>query len=208
LRAEPPSISFKNVSFGFEKESVLQNLSFEAPDGQHTVLQGDSGSGKSTILNLLLGFFKPAAGQILYNQSTLSVHKIREVTAWLPQDLQIGEGSVRKVIEKPFQFSVNKSQTLDRKRLHTTLQTLGLVPQILEKQYRDLSTGQRQRVAIALCTLLDKQLVLLDEPTSALDKTSKEQVFNTLIAHTNKTIISTSHDPFWVTRADKVIQLD
>jgi len=172
------------------------------------VLQGDSGSGKSTILNLLLGFFKPTSGQILYNQSALSVHKIREVTAWLPQDLQIGEGSVREVIEKPFQFSVNKSQTLDRKRLHTTLQTLGLVPQILEKQYRDLSTGQRQRVAIALCTLLDKQLVLLDEPTSALDKTSKEQVFNTLIAHTNKTIISTSHDPFWVTRADKVIQLD
>ena len=179
-----PSISFKNVCFGFDSETVLQNVSFQAPASQHTVLQGDSGSGKSTIFNLLLGFITPDSGQILCGQSVINQQRIRKMTAWLPQDLQIGDQDVQEVIEKPFQFEANKSQTLDRKQLHDTLQAVRLAPEILEKQYRDLSTGQRQRVAITLCALLDKQLVLLDEPTSALDKTSKERVYNLLIAHT------------------------
>jgi len=196
------------VYFSFPGEAVLQGVSFEAAAGKHTVLKGDSGSGKSTIFNLLLGFLEPDAGQMLCNQSPLDPRRIRKIAAWLPQDLQIGDRTAGEAIEKPFQFSANNDQALEPEQLQNTLQKLGLAPQVLNKQYRDLSTGQRQRVAVALCALLDKQLVLLDEPTSALDKTSKKQVFNLLIAHTNKTILSTSHDPFWVDRADKVIQLD
>jgi ABC-type bacteriocin/lantibiotic exporter with double-glycine peptidase domain len=71
----------------------------------------------------------------------------------------------------------------------------------------DLSTGQRQRVGLAICHFLDKPLLLLDEPTSALDLVSKRKVADLLI-NPDRTIISTSHDPFWVDLADNVIELN
>lgn len=135
----------------------------------------------------------------------MNPQEIRRQTAWLPQDLNLGSGSTREVIEKPFEFTANKS--LDQNRQLNVLRELGLSSGVLDKQYRDLSTGQRQRVGLSICYLLDKPLLLLDEPTSALDIASKKKAANILIGHTNKTIISTSHDPFWVDHADKVIKI-
>lgn len=200
-------ISFSNVTFGFEGETVLNNFSFEAIAGQHTVLKGESGSGKSTILKLLLGFYLPSSGKIALKNSAWTPQTIRQQTAWLPQDLNLGNNPVHKVLDKPFEFRANSNQKVSHSTRTETLQALGLASNILDKQFRDLSTGQRQRVGLALCYLLDKPLLLLDEPTSALDTASKQKAANFLLVHTNKTVISTSHDPFWVNKADKIIEI-
>lgn len=198
-------ISFDKVSFGFNDEVILENFCFEATEGRHTVLKGESGSGKSTILKLVLGFLKPDSGLVRFDDQELHPQKIRKETAWLPQDLNLGEGSLEEVMKKLFTFRVNRSQT--KPDFAGTLESLGVPAANMQKQFRDLSTGQRQRVGLAICHLLDKPLLLLDEPTAALDQASKQKVAD-MVLESGRTIISTSHDPFWVDLADNIVALD
>lgn len=200
------TISFNKITFAFENEQIVRDFSFEAKAGQHTLLKGESGSGKSTLLKLLLGFHRPISGTITINQEELDAQKLRQQTAWLPQDLNLGAGTVDQVMTKPFEFTANKSSRKKMRNHITILKDLGLPAEIIKKNFRDLSTGQRQRVGLAMCYLLDKPLLLLDEPTSALDKVSKQKAA-TLLLSENRTVISTSHDPFWVNKADNTIAL-
>lgn len=201
-----PAISFNDVIFSFDGKSVLNHFSFKALPGQHTVLKGPSGSGKSTILQLLLGFYRPKTGTILYDTDELNPKKVRKQSSWLPQDLDLGAGTVQEVMATPLAFEQNRSLESGSYKQKETLQKLGMEPDIVNKKFRDLSTGQRQRIGLAVCYLLDKPLLLLDEPTSSLDKASKQKVAKLLLSK-QKTIISTSHDPFWVNHADKVIDI-
>lgn len=203
-----PNILFNNITFAFENERIVTDFSFEAKPGQHTLLKGESGSGKSTLLKLLLGFYEPRDGTISIDRKDYVAQKIRKKTAWLPQDLNLGSGTVVEVMAKPFEFAANQS-TQDKNTQQNrikTLKMLGLAPDTLDKSFRDLSTGQRQRVGLAICHLLDKPLLLLDEPTSALDEASKQKAAELLLTN-NRTVISTSHDPFWVAKADNIIEL-
>lgn len=199
-------ITCSDLTVRFGDEVVLEAFSFRIPEGKHTILKGESGSGKSTLLKLFLGFLKPAGGSIQFN-SGKSRGEIRRNTAWLPQDLDLGGGTVEEVIGKPFRFATNRAKTPGRETCMRALTQLGLSRDNLDKPFRDLSTGQRQRVGLAICHLLDKPILLLDEPTSALDRASKRRVVDLLLTHTKKTIISTSHDPFWVEHADNIIEL-
>ncbi|HKK47303.1 MAG TPA: ABC transporter ATP-binding protein [Balneolaceae bacterium] len=197
-------ITFQKISFGFNGKEILHDFNLEIMKDKHTVLEGESGSGKSTILKSLLGFLTPNKGSIIVDGQQLHPQKVRQKTAWLPQDLNLGDGSVREVMKRPFSFKVNQSKKdLD---FAGSLESLGVPADHLEKKFRDLSTGQRQRVGVAICYLLDKPLLLLDEPTAALDRASKQKVADLLLDQ-KRTIISTSHDPFWVDLADNVIAL-
>lgn len=204
--AENSLITCSDLTIRFGDEVVLDGFSLQIPKGKHTVLKGESGSGKSTLLKLFLGFLEPDKGTVYFNNSK-SVWEMRKETAWLPQDLDLGSGTVEKIIRKPFRFAGNELKMPERATYVSLLAELGLSEDSLGKQLRDLSTGQRQRVGLAICHLLDKPILLLDEPTSALDKVSKKRIIDILLAHTNKTVISTSHDPFWVEYADNVIEL-
>lgn len=196
-----------DLTIRFEDELVLKEFSFNIPKTKHTVLKGESGSGKSTLLKLLLGFLKPSEGLIRYNNGK-TAREMRGDTAWLPQDLDLGDGTVKEVINHPFRFVNNDLKDPDLQTSQSVLSKLGLHGGTLEKQFKDLSTGQRQRIGLAICYLLNKPILLLDEPTSALDTVSKQRVYDLLLEHTNKTVISTSHDPFWIERADNIIPLD
>lgn len=203
----PPAISFQKICFAYGNETVLESFSFVAQSGRHTVIKGESGSGKSTILKLILGFLNPASGSISIGNGEPG-RGIRQQTAWLPPGLNIGSGTVAEVIQKPFEFSANKERQPGKQLIRDTLETLGLKPELIHKNLQDISTGQRQRVAIALCHLLKKPLLLLDEPTSSLDEESKTKVKKLLFAQTNYTVLSTSHDPSWLETADNIVTLD
>lgn len=203
----PSLIICTDLTIRFEDELVLKEFSFNIPKNKHTVLKGESGSGKSTLLKLLLGFLKPSEGLIRYNNGK-TAREMRGDTAWLPQDLDLGDGTVKEVINHPFRFVNNDLKDPDLQTSQSVLSKLGLHGGTLEKQFKDLSTGQRQRIGLAICYLLNKPILLLDEPTSALDTVSKQRVYDLLLEHTNKTVISTSHDPFWIERADNIIPLD
>lgn len=200
-------ISCTHIHLSFGEKVILQDLTFDIPRGQHTVFQGESGVGKTTLLKLLLGFLKPSTGAIRFHRD-IDTGDIRNHTAWLPQDLDLGSGKVEQLIQQPFSFKNNRLKRPGRQKLIATLDQLGLAEQILDQSFPSLSTGQRQRVGLGICHLLDKPLMLLDEPTSALDTSSKQRAASLLLAHANKTVISTSHDPFWIEHADHIISLN
>ncbi|SMO46989.1 ABC transporter ATP-binding protein [Fodinibius sediminis] len=200
-------VTCSDITIRFDTETVLQHFSCTIPEGSHTIFKGASGSGKSTLLKLLLGFVTPTEGSLQYADGQ-TARQMRSHIAWLPQDLDLGDGSVEELMYRPFEFAANQLKTPSAETRLSVLKKLGLSEDTYRKQFRDLSTGQRQRVGLAICHLLNKPLLLLDEPTSALDKASKDRAIDLLLAHTNKTIISTSHDPYWVKQGDNIILLD
>lgn len=200
----------QNIHFSYNDEIIFDSFSFELKKGEKLVLKGESGSGKSTLFRLILGFEAPEKGKFFYKKSELNsenIQSFRKNTSWLPQDLNIGEGSVKDVIDYPFQFKSSSKYIPGDDTVIKLLNDIGLEADILKKTFSDLSTGQRQRVGIIICVLMDKELMLLDEPTSALDRDSKEKIANLLLTN-NRTILSTSHDPFWVERCDRVIEIN
>lgn len=206
-----PLVTFRKVSFSYDSVPVLHNFSFSVSKGEKAAVKGESGSGKTTFFRLLLGFERPGSGTILYNGREIAEDNfatVRGDTAWLPQDLNIGNGSVKEVILRPFEFGLNSSSKPDPGRISNVVNALGLDDSLLENPFRELSTGQRQRIGLALCYLLDRPLLLLDEPTSALDKVSKQKAVDLLFSGRDRTVISTSHDPFWLEQCDRVISLD
>lgn len=205
-------ITFKNVSFTYQSESdtLVKSCSFELKRGEKLVIKGESGTGKTTIFRLIHGFEKPDSGKILYEGKELNlaaIQKLRRESAWLPQDLNLGSGPVKEVLSFPFEFSANQASKPDEKKLKETFEKLGLEASLLDKDFADLSTGQRQRAGIALTFLLDKPLMLLDEPTSALDRASKQKVIDLLFSNSDKTILSTSHDPYWIDQCEKIVEI-
>ncbi|HLR24793.1 MAG TPA: ATP-binding cassette domain-containing protein [Fodinibius sp.] len=200
-------ISSCNLIVRFGSNTEIRFPEINVPAGKHTVIKGESGSGKSTLLKSVLGFIRPVSGTITFRERKAD-KSIRRQTAWLPQDLHLGQGRVKEIMAKPFQFAANKSRFVDDESCREILRNLGLGDEVFEKRLRDLSTGQRQRIGLGICYLLDKPILLLDEPTSALDKESKQKASRILLEHTNKTVLSTSHDPFWIEQADNIIELD
>lgn len=205
-------IKLSNVDFSYKKNQVpiIRNLTLTIKKGDVVGIKGASGSGKTTLFRLLLGFESPDSGSIHFSGKPLKVKqlkKFRENTTWLPQDLDLGEGKLKEVFYYPFTFSANKTIKPEEERVLATFQSLGLDETHWNDSFSSLSTGQRQRVGLALCYLLDKDVLLLDEPTSALDEASKEKVHK-LFSNKQRTIISTSHDPWWLEKCSKIFELN
>lgn len=208
-----PFLTLDKITFQYNRDGdpIINNLSLSVKRGQKIAIKADSGRGKTTLLRLILGFIYPDSGEIRFDGMSISednFEAIRNSTAWLPQDLNLGDGSVAEVIERIFNFSLNRSQKPETSQIKDNLTALHLPESVIQKQFRDLSTGQRQRVGLAICHMLDRPLLLLDEPTSALDKTSKQKAADLLFADPNRTVMSTTHDPFWLDRCDAVYSLD
>ena len=201
----------KNIHFSFGDETIFRDFSFELESGKHLVLKGESGSGKSTLFQLILGFELPGEGEFYFKGDRLEgtrLSEFRKETAWLPQDLNIGSGTTLDVIRYPFGFKSAGSKCPDRAEIASLLEKLNLSVDLLDKPFPDLSTGQRQRIGIILTVLLDKPILLLDEPTSALDHESKKRVADLISDQPGKTVLSTSHDPFWVDLADSIVEIE
>lgn len=200
----------QNIDFSYEEEVVFRDFSMEVKAGEKLAVKGESGSGKTTLFRLLLGFEFPNKGQMYFKDesySTENIHRLRKEVAWLPQDLNLGAGNTSELVNFIFEFQANAKTKPDRDEIVQILKQLGLGADTLESKFSDLSTGQRQRVGLGTCYLLNKKVMLLDEPTSALDELSKRKVAD-LILRDDMTIISTSHDPWWVEKCDRVIELE
>ncbi|MDO1449604.1 ABC transporter ATP-binding protein [Rhodocytophaga aerolata] len=203
-------IQVKNLVVGFEKDIVLNNLSFEVEKGAKVAIKGLSGSGKSTLLKTLMGFIIPQSGEIKILGKPL--HKnhilyIRSNIAWLPQELNLSLNNARDLLIMPFSFARNKALTPDEKDIESIFFDLGLECNLLNKSLHEISGGQKQRIALASCVLLKRPLLFLDEPTSALDAISKHKVISYLFGNPELTILSLSHDEDWIRHSSLVIDL-
>jgi len=198
------------VSFHYGEESILENFSLKINRGDVVSFKGESGAGKTTILKMLMGFEQPDSGEILYKNEPMNAEttkQLRSECAWLPQDLNLGTGRVIDVIKFPLEFRNNRSMRFQKSKAELILHELGLESSILEKNFRDLSTGQRQRIGLTICLLLNRPLLFLDEPTSALDKESVKKMIELLRKENDRTVVSTSHDPVWLDYCNTVVEI-
>jgi putative ABC transport system ATP-binding protein len=199
-----------NIYFSYDQEKFIQDYSLKVNEGEKLAIKGESGSGKTTLLRLLLGFEHPSEGKLLYKENSYSteiIKQMRKEVAWLPQDLNLGAGNTSELINFIFEFQANKGFKPEHSIIVETLEKLGLNKETLASKFTDLSTGQRQRIGLASCYLLKKKVMLLDEPTSALDEQSKQKVMD-LLLQDDLTLISTSHDPWWLDKCDRIIELN
>jgi ABC-type lipoprotein export system ATPase subunit len=203
-------IRFENIGIGYNSKTLLDGLSFDIAAGDKLVLKGGSGSGKTSLLNVVTGFVRPSSGRMLLHDEESNqdnIHLLRRQIAYLPQQINFSDYDVEDFILLPFTFSVNKPIRPDREKILELFKLLGLKPELIDSTMQEVSGGEKQRIALVSCLLLQRQILLLDEPVSALDAASKNLVMDYLFNQKELTIISASHDPDWVARCSKIINL-
>jgi ABC-type multidrug transport system fused ATPase/permease subunit len=172
------AIDLRGVSFhypGAEHTPVLRRISLRVPAGQRIGLVGETGAGKSTFLDLVLGFYRPVEGAILYDGHELPVvglRQLRRVCAIMGQDAFLWNASVRENIRygRPGASDAEVEEAARQAQAHAFITALeqGYDSPCGERGAK-LSGGQRQRIALARLFLRQPRIVVLDEPTSALD---------------------------------------
>lgn len=210
-------ILFKNVMFSYEKNNppVFRDLSVVIPKNKITAFIGPSGVGKSTIVNLLLGFYSPNKGQILINGKELhnyNLHSWREKIAYVSQDTFIFNGTISENIRLGKLYANNKDivQAAKNAAIDDFISSLpnGYNTQVGDRGIK-LSGGQRQRISIARALIRKPELYIFDEATSSLDYKS-EALIKTAVdsIKNNKTIIIITHRLNTIENADTIYNLE
>jgi ABC-type multidrug transport system fused ATPase/permease subunit len=208
-------IAFENVGFSYPQRKdvrVLKNISFTAKAGETIALVGSSGSGKSTIASLVLGFYPTEEGSILFNEISseeIDLEHLRSNMAIVPQDVILFSGSIKENIlfGKP---DSTEEEVIQAAKKANAWEFIEKFPGGLETEVGDrgiqLSGGQKQRIAIARAIIKDPKILILDEATSALDSESEKLVQNALDnLMMNRTSIVIAHRLSTIREADKIL---
>ncbi|MFW5870683.1 MAG: ABC transporter ATP-binding protein [Candidatus Sumerlaeota bacterium] len=190
-------IECKNLTVKLGGKTPLEHFDLEVKDGERVTLTGRSGSGKTTVLRTILGFVQPENGEIRIADEKLdaySVWNLRVKMAYVAQEPQLGRGTVRDVLERPFHYRANHDLRENLARVEALAEKFMLEKDRLDQKIEDLSGGEKQRIAIIAALLLDREILLLDEASSALDSESKAAVADYLRNDDSLTILSVSHD--------------
>ena len=209
------TIEFKNVSFSYGDQPILSDVSFVIEPGSKTAIVGRSGSGKSTILNLIEQFYRPESGSILLDGVEVTSYKIRpyrDQFAYLPQNAPGFSGTVREMLSygsKSEHSDEELYEMLGKVGMAQSIEELGGLDYEVGTDASHLSGGQRQRLAVARMLLQDARIVLADEATSALDIEGEKSIAALIDAFAaDKTRVVVSHDLSTIENADKILVLD
>lgn len=199
LYSKATEIIGRNLSFAYDRESVLRDAEFVLPKGAFAVITGPSGIGKSTLLKLMLGIFQPEAGKICLDcgEESLTLDRsTRKLFAYVPQGNLLLSGSLRDnlTIVKPDATEVEFRQAIYISNMEDVISSLpdGL-DTVLGESGGGLSEGQAQRLAIARAVLGGAPILLLDECTSALDEETEKIVLHRLRDLPDRTCIAVTH---------------
>lgn len=209
-------VVFKKVEFRYRKERpVLRGLNFRAKLGEVIALVGESGVGKTTLVDLISRYYIPTQGKILidgYNIQKVNLKSLRENIAVVPQEITLFNDTIKNNIKygKPNATNQEIKKVAKAANAHEFIQKFPKkYEQIVGERGIKLSTGQKQRVAIARALLRDPKILILDEATSSLDtKTEKlvQQALKRLIK--GRTTFVIAHRLSTITEADKILVLE
>ena len=212
-KKSPPNITFKNVNFSYtNKIKALDNINFFIEAGTKVALVGQSGAGKSSIINLISRFYDPLSGEIFINQQSLkniNLNSLRDNVALVSQDTVI----YNKTFLENIRFGnldANDDDIIKAAKnagIHEFIKTTpDSYNTLLGEGGKNLSGGQRQRISIARAILKDAPILLLDEATSALDTKTEDEVNKALEKLTkNKTTITVAHKLSNIVNFDQII---
>ncbi|WP_182472349.1 ABC transporter ATP-binding protein, partial [Staphylococcus chromogenes] len=211
-------IIFKNVTFRYNQQVILKNISFRIPSGKTTAIVGPSGSGKTTIFNLLSRLYnlEERSGEILYGNESIenfNLRKWRQDIGYVTQSNAIINGTIKENIV----YSVNENisdeiitKAAKEANIHNAINNMdkGYNSMVGEKGVK-LSGGERQRIDIARNFIKNPNLLLLDEVTSNLDSESEYKIQESLKKlMKGKTTIIIAHRLTTIREADNIVFLD
>lgn len=211
------AIEFRDVSFHYPQNQYmsLNGISLKIEPGEKVGIIGRSGSGKSSLAKLLVGFYQPDNGTILVDgidARQLDVNDIRHNIGYAPQDIHLFSGTLRDNLLSGAGYiddeTMIRAATLAGVHEFARRHPSGYNMQVGERGM-NLSGGQRQAVALARSLLLDPPILLMDEPTSSMDNTSEDLIKKALTPMvSNKTLLLVTHRASLLTLVDRLIILD
>jgi ABC-type multidrug transport system fused ATPase/permease subunit len=211
-------VSFEGISFAYPSRAemqVLKGVHITAEPGEQIALVGPSGAGKSTMVAMILQFYHPDSGRIVFDgldSSTIPLSQLRRQMAFVPQDVMLFGGTIRENIAygNP---DASEEEIIAAARKANAHDFIVSFPEgyqtIVGERGIKLSGGQRQRIAIARAILKDPVILILDEATSSLDSASESLVQEALEnLMKNRTSFVIAHRLSTVRNADKIYVLD
>ena len=219
-QAEPAkgALEFKNVSFAYQgkEELALNNISFSVPAGKTVALVGRSGSGKSTIANLVTRFYDIEQGEILLDGVNIQDYRLsnlRENCAVVSQQVHLFNDTIANNIAYAAQDKYSREEIIAAAKAAYALEFIEKLPQgfdtVIGENGASLSGGQRQRLAIARALLRNSPVLILDEATSALDTESERAIQSALDElKKDRTVIVIAHRLSTIENADEILVID
>jgi ABC-type multidrug transport system fused ATPase/permease subunit len=196
-------------------ETILSHINLDVPANNISALVGPSGAGKSTIASLLIGFYTPTEGEILFDDrpaESYNLTDLRKQIALVPQDIFLFGGSIRENISygRP---GASDAEILEAAAGANALEFIDRFPEgmdtVVGERGTQLSGGQRQRIAIARAILKDPRILILDEATSSLDSESEKLVQDALESlMKGRTSLVIAHRLSTIRKADQIVVLD
>ena len=190
-------LNVNNLVLGYEKQIVINNISFSVDKRDFILVIGSNGAGKSTLIKGILGLIKPKSGKIIFGDGLK-----KNLIGYMPQETKVDQAFPASVKEIVLSGRINKMglrpfyNKEDKEKANEVMNILN-ISNIKNKSFADLSGGQRQKVLLARSLAATDKLLILDEPSNNLDNTSREE-FYLLLMKLNKelgiTIIMISHD--------------
>jgi energy-coupling factor transport system ATP-binding protein len=201
------SLTIEDISFTYETGTAMQvtaldHISAEIPDNQFIGLIGHTGSGKSTLVQMLNGLLKPTSGRILYNGADIHADNFDRknlrakvgLVFQYPEHQLFEADVISDVMFGPKNLGLSQEEC--QRRAHAALRSVGMDKKFYEKSPFDLSGGEKRRVAIAGVLAMHPEILILDEPTAGLDPRGRDEILGLISEMKNRmnmTIILVSH---------------
>ena len=186
-------LQIEGASIAYGHDILFSNFNLQLRRGEIACISGSSGCGKTSLLNIV--------------SDKNSIDLIRKQIAWIPQELALPLEWVKDMIQLPFSLKANRATPFSEMQLFNCFEELGLEEELYYKRVNEISGGQRQRMMIAVASMINKPLIIVDEPTSALDSGSTERVLAFLRHQTQKgtAVLAVSHDMDFAKGCDRHI---
>jgi subfamily B ATP-binding cassette protein MsbA len=209
-------IEFKNVSFSYAgRDPVLKDVSFHVRPGEHVAIVGPSGVGKTTLVSLILRFYKPTSGEITFDgrsASELEVGSLRRRIGYVPQNITLFSGTVMENLRygNPEASEAQVGRAARIAGIHDFVCSLPLSYETeVGERGVHLSEGEKQRLSIARALIKDPDIFVLDEPTSAVDSLTEKPIFESLPAFVrDKTLFVVAHQLSTIKGSDRIFLLN
>ncbi|HEX9563546.1 MAG TPA: ABC transporter ATP-binding protein [Gemmatimonadaceae bacterium] len=210
------ALEFDHVTFAYEREPVLDDVTFSARRGDVIAIVGASGAGKTTLVDLIPRFYQPTSGRILLDgvdTRDITLRSLRSLTGIVSQETVVFNDTVRSNLAYGATAAYSDEQVIAAARAANAHDFIAALPEgyatVLGERGTRLSGGQRQRIAIARALLVDPPILILDEATSALDSESErlvQEAIDRLLA--GRTVFMIAHRLSTIVRATQILVLE